>query len=77
MDSMDPDKIGALLVARGLVTEADVAFALSRQKLQGGVLGENLVAMGVTTQHEIDMALCAKPKAPRSLADTGMPVSQC
>lgn len=76
MDTNESSKIGAILVAKGLVSEADIAFALSRQKLQGGVLGENLEAMGVTTQREIDLVLCAKPKAPRSLEDTGLPVGQ-
>ena len=39
-------RLGDLLVRVKLVTEEDVSKALERQALEGGRLGENLVAFG-------------------------------
>ncbi len=76
MEIKETPKIGDILVAKGLVTETDIACALSRQKLHGGLLGENLIEMGVITQRQLDQVLCTKPRAPRSLEDTGLPANQ-
>jgi hypothetical protein len=38
---------GKLLVGRGLVTRADIDAALARQLVEGGRLGENLIALGL------------------------------
>ena len=49
-------QLGDMLVARGLVTPADIEAALTRQVKDGGRLGENLVAMGLVVS-VIDVAL--------------------
>ncbi len=76
MENAEVKTLGEILLAKGLVTETDIADAVSRQKLHGGVLGENLIAMGVITQGQLDLVIGAKPKAPRNLADTGLSTAQ-
>jgi hypothetical protein len=49
--------LGDLLLARGLVTNADVEAALARQEKFGGRIGENLIALGVLTRKTLDGAL--------------------
>ena len=65
-------QLGDMLVARGLVTHADIEAALVRQVKEGGRLGENLVAMGLTTADQIADALNSAPGIPGSLAATGI-----
>jgi hypothetical protein len=47
-------KLGALLVSEGLISDADVELALERQKENGGLLGEILVALGVITRSQLE-----------------------
>lgn len=67
--------LGDILVAHGLVSEADVAEALERQKTQGGRLGENLIALGKLDSHALDAIVHGAPTSPKTLADTGLSVS--
>jgi type IV pilus assembly protein PilB len=46
-------KLGQLLIENGIITESQLAEALSRQQVKGGYLGQNLVEMGYTTEEEI------------------------
>jgi len=64
--------IGDILVAQGLVTPEDIAQALERQRGGGGLLGENLIAMGKLAPAELEAVLHSTPMAPRSLEDTGL-----
>jgi len=64
--------IGDILVAHGLVTTVDVASALERQKIEGGRLGENLIALGRLKPADLDMVLRGAPPAPRSIVETGL-----
>jgi hypothetical protein len=64
--------IGDILVAHGLVTAVDVASALERQKIEGGRLGENLIALGRLKPADLDMVLRGAPPAPRSIVETGL-----
>jgi hypothetical protein len=50
-------RLGELLIGQGLVTPEDVEDALERQKLQGGRLGNHLIAMGALTVEKLLMAL--------------------
>ena len=43
-------RLGDILVARGMVTVAQVEEALTRQTAEGGRLGDNLVALGISVQ---------------------------
>ena len=67
--------IGDILVAHGLVTQADIAAGLERQKTEGGRLGENLVALGKLTAEDLQTVIHGAPPAPRGLAGTGLGVT--
>ncbi len=64
--------IGDLLLAHGLVTAEDIELASHRQKETGGRLGDNLVALGVLTQDQVDKVIYEAPQAPKTIADTGI-----
>ena len=64
--------IGDILLAQGLVTRADIAAALERQKLQGGRLGDNLVALGKLKASDLEAVIHGAPPAPQNIADTGI-----
>jgi len=65
-------KLGDLLVAAKLVTEAQVTEALNLQRVNGKNLGENLVAVGAIGRVEIDGFLDRMPHAPQNLDETGL-----
>ncbi len=46
-------RLGEILVGGGFVGVADVAAAIARQKVEGGRLGENLIALGLLQQPTI------------------------
>src|SRR6266851_1376810 len=64
-------ELGDRLVAKGLVSPADIEAALARQVKDGGRLGENLVAMGVVTADQI-AAVNSAPAIPMSIEETGV-----
>lgn len=66
-------QLGDMLIARGLVTPADIEAALERQGKEGGRLGENLIAMGVVTADQIASVVNSAPAIPSSVADSGIP----
>jgi type IV pilus assembly protein PilB len=53
-------KLGALLVASGLVTQAQLDGALKRQRSDGGRLGEVLVNEGLVTEQDIVRAVAGQ-----------------
>jgi type IV pilus assembly protein PilB len=53
-------KLGALLVASGLVTQTQLDGALKRQRSDGGRLGEVLVDEGVVTEQDIVRAVAGQ-----------------
>src|SRR5260221_12941169 len=64
--------IGDILIAHKLVTQADVAVALERQKAAGGRLGDILVAQGKLKAEELEAVMHGSPTAPRTIPDTGL-----
>jgi SpoVK/Ycf46/Vps4 family AAA+-type ATPase len=64
--------LGDILISHGLVSPADVEAALKYQKVQGGRLGENLVALGKLKREDLVNVIQEAPPAPRTLADTGL-----
>jgi hypothetical protein len=65
-------RLGDLLIRAKLVTEQDVAKALERLAIQGGRLGDNLVANGAITQEALDAFLHRTPREPADIAATGI-----
>ena len=67
--------IGDILVSQGLVSRADVAAALERQNAQGGLLGENLVALGKLQPADLKAVMQAAPSSPRSIEETDLEIA--
>src|SRR6267378_2204051 len=65
--------LGGLLVGRGFVTLSDINEALERQRVKGGRLGENLIALGLLTTEQLTSVIHATPPIPSALSDTGIP----
>lgn len=65
-------QLGDMLVARGLVTQADIDEALARQVKEGGRLGENLIAMGIVTADQIASVVNSAPAIPTTIEETGI-----
>jgi hypothetical protein len=66
-------RIGELLVAAGLVSGADNARALERQRDEGGRLGPNLVAVGAISAEDLARFCDGVPEEPATIAETGLP----
>ncbi|MGB0082715.1 MAG: hypothetical protein WBP90_14420 [Terracidiphilus sp.] len=64
------------MVRAKLVTENDVAAALERLKKHGGLLGDNLVAVGAIDQGVLDGFIRRIPKEPKNIAATGLEESE-
>ena len=69
---VDSHKLGGLLKANGLIDDEALNSALERQRQEGGLLGDSLIALGLVTAEQIQAVLHSKPKVPRSLEDTGI-----
>jgi hypothetical protein len=65
-------KLGEFLVARRIVTEAQVEQALTLQRQQGGQIGEKLIAIGAINHDQLFDALNYFPQPPRTLEDTAL-----
>ena len=64
--------LGGLLVGRGLVTRADIDAALERQRLEGGRLGDNLIALGLLTAEQLLSVIHSAPPVPTAISETGI-----
>jgi hypothetical protein len=64
--------LGELLVGRGLVTRADIDAALERQLVEGGRLGENLIALGLLTADQLSSVIHSTPVTPSTIAETAI-----
>lgn len=64
--------MGELLVLHGAVTQEQVDQALDRQKTSGGLLGENLVALGALSDEKLREIVEFFPRYPKTLEETGL-----
>ncbi len=67
--------IGDVLVAQNLVTPEDIEAALERQRSQGGILGEHLIAMGKLDPADLERVMRSSPPSPRNIEETGLDLS--
>lgn len=67
--------LGQKLVKEKVVTESQLHKALERQRLNGGRLGYNLVALGFTTPEYLDTFFKRYPGAPTTVEETGLELS--
>ena len=51
-------RLGDVLVKKGIIDENQLQTALSRQREQGKMLGEMVIALGYASQKDINDALC-------------------
>src|SRR5207302_1221559 len=65
--------LGDILVGRGLVSATDIEAALARQLVEGGRLGDNLVAMGLLSAEQLAQVINTAPAVPAGVAETGVP----
>lgn len=68
-------QLGELLVEEKVVTEKELKDALERQRLNGGRLGSNLLALGCITAEELRTFFNPHPELTKSVEDTGLDLS--
>jgi len=64
--------IGELLLAKNVINEAQFQKVLQQQKIAGGRLGDNLVALGYITREDLDAILREPPPVAKSVEETGL-----
>ena len=64
--------IGELLLARNVITEEQLKKVLHQQKIAGGRLGDNLVALGYITRQDLEIILQEPPPVPKTIEQTGL-----
>ena len=64
--------IGELLVAKNVITEEQLNKVLKQQKIAGGRLGDNLVALGYLSRQTLEAILQEPPPVPTTLEETGL-----
>jgi DNA-binding MarR family transcriptional regulator len=64
--------VANILLAKGLVSASDIGKAIDHQMMQGGPLGDSIVALGMLTRQQIDEVLDDAPQAPLTAAGTGV-----
>ena len=64
--------IGELLLAKGIINEAQLNKVLHQQKIAGGRIGDNLVALGYLRREELEAILQEPPSVPKSMDETGL-----
>lgn len=69
------EQLGQKLLKEKVVTEEQLEKAIERQRLHGGRIGYNLVALGFITPDELDTFFKKRPHAPKTVEDTGLELS--
>ena len=64
--------LGELLLARNVITQAQLDSVLHQQKIAGGRFGDNLVALGYITKENLEAVLQEPPPVPTTVQDTGL-----
>jgi hypothetical protein len=64
--------VGELLLAKGIINEEQLKLVLHQQKIAGGRLGDNLVALGYLTRGELEAILQEPPPVAKTIQATGL-----
>jgi hypothetical protein len=67
--------LGEQLVEKKLLTEKELQMAVERQRLHGGRIGDNLVALGLISEEELSTFFKRTPQPPKTVEDTGLDIS--
>ena len=70
------DPLGEKLLRSGIVDDKMLDKALERQKINGGRLGENLIALGYLDKETLEKFFRRNPPSPMTVAETGLEVTQ-
>ena len=65
-------RLSQRMLREQVVTKRQLHEAISRQRLHGGRLGQNLVALGYITEDQLDTFFKRTPPAPENVEDTGL-----
>ena len=65
-------RLGDILLMRGLVRSTDIETAVERQRMEGGRLGDNLIALGLMSTEQLFAVMDETPLMPRTVAETGV-----
>src|ERR671922_76925 len=63
--------IGELLLAKGVINESQLKKVVQQQKIAGGRLGDNLVALGYISRADLEAILQEPPPVAKSVDQTG------
>src|SRR4029453_14737263 len=64
--------IGELLLAKSLIKEDQLKKVLHQQKIAGGRIGDNLIALGYITREKLEAILQEPPPVPKAIEETGL-----
>src|SRR6185436_9382389 len=64
--------IGELLLTKGIISEEQLKAVLQQQKIAGGRLGDNLVALGFINRGDLEAILQEPPPVAKTIAATGL-----
>jgi predicted ATPase with chaperone activity len=64
--------LGESLLDKKYITEEQLEIALERQRIQGGRLGQNLIALGFICEKVLATVFEMVPPVPKDLAETGL-----
>ena len=64
--------IGELLRAKGIISDEQLETVLYHQKIAGGRIGDNLVALGYISRDNLEAILQEPPPIPKSVDETGL-----
>lgn len=65
-------QIGKKLIDEKIITELQLQEALNKQKIDGGRVGDNLIALGYLTSKQFEEFLHKKPSLPKTIDDIGL-----
>ncbi|HJX82167.1 MAG TPA: hypothetical protein VJ248_09050, partial [Candidatus Udaeobacter sp.] len=64
--------IGELLLAKNFINEDQLKKVLHQQKIAGGRIGDNLIALGYITREKLEAILQEPPPVPKTTEETGL-----
>ena len=64
--------IGEILLEKGIISEEQLDRVLRQQKIAGGRLGDNLVALGFISRENLEAILQEPPPVAKTAAETGL-----
>ena len=64
--------IGELLLEKNLISEDQIKKVLHQQKIAGGHIGDNLIALGYITREKLEAILQEPPPVPKAIEETGL-----